>query len=324
MIYLTGATGFIGSRVARSLFERGDSVRCLVRSRARARELEAMGAELIDGDVADRAAHMRGLRGASAAIHLAAIYQLGIVDAAAMQRTNVEGTRAFLSATEESKTARVLHVSTTAALGPVDGPAIEPVDAYNGPYHSVYHRTKAEAHTIARAAQQSGAPVIIACPAFVYGPNDEGPAGRFMIDLVQRKLPALLSDPSWFSYVYVDDVADGIVAAIDRGRPGEVYVLSGIPATMNSYAQRAASVANVSAPRLRLPVSLARVLAAVFDPVSRVTHIKFPITRETVRTTAHDRWLHTHHRATRDLAYQPRDLEAGLPPTVAWAMESKR
>ncbi|HEX6559733.1 MAG TPA: NAD-dependent epimerase/dehydratase family protein [Longimicrobiales bacterium] len=320
MIYITGATGFIGSRVARRLLERGEQVRLLVRSRARADGLARLGAELIEGAVTDARTHLQGLHGAQAAIHLAAIYDIGIVDAAAIQRTNVDGTRALLSAAEQAGTPRVVHVSSNAALGPVRAAPTEPVDAYAGPFHSAYHRSKAESHQLARAAQHAGRPVIIVCPSFVYGPGDEGPAGRFIKDLVRRRVPALLSRPAWFSYVHVDDVADGIVAALDRGAPGEVYLLTGEASTMNDFAARVARFAQVKPPRLRLPVGLARGLAAVLDPLSRITHMRFPMTRETVRTTVTDRWLHTHERATRDLGYQPRSLDSGLPETVAWAL----
>jgi dihydroflavonol-4-reductase len=311
LIYITGATGFIGSRIARTLLQRGERVRCLVRSRARAAELETLGAELIEGDVTDAAAHVRGLAGATGAIHLAAIYQIGIVDAQAMERTNVEGTRAFLAAVKSAGTPRVLYISTTVALGPSVADA-EPRDAYSPPYHSVYHRTKAEAHRLARAAQSEGLPLIIVCPSFVYGPGDEGPAGHFIDDLLSRKMPALLSAPSWFSYVHVDDVAQGIVAALDRGTVGEVYLLTGEQTNMNDFAGRVASMGGVKAPALRLPVFLVKATAPLLDAVSRGIGVRFPITAEAVKTTAVDRWLHSHARATRDLGYNPRSLNEGL------------
>ncbi len=319
LIYVTGAAGFIGSRVTHRLLERGDRVRCLVRSGARGAALAAGGAELVVGDVADRTVHVQGLQHADAAIHLAAIYEIGIVDAAAMQRTNVAGTGAFLDAAAQAGTARIIHISSTAALGPARGALDEPVDAYAGPYHSEYHRTKAAAHGLARAAQDAGAPLIIICPSFVYGPGDEGPAGRFLKDIVRRKLPALLKTPARFSYVFVDDVVTGIISALDRGTPGATYILSGEAADMNDFAERAALLAGVKLPRLRIPVGVARALTAVTDPISRLTGIRFPITGEAVRTTSTDRWLHTHKRATRDLGYWPRGLAHGLPETVAWA-----
>ncbi|HUP88633.1 MAG TPA: NAD-dependent epimerase/dehydratase family protein [Longimicrobiales bacterium] len=316
MIYVTGATGFIGSRVARRFLERGEKVRCLVRNAARATELQRLGAELVTGDLADEATHLRAIDGARAAIHLAAIYDLGLVDRGALERTNVDGTRAFLNAAEKSGIDRTIYISTTVALGPVVSQPTEPVEAYDGPYHSVYHETKSEAHRLARAKQRAGVPLIIVCPSFVYGPGDDGPGGRFIRDIAGRKLPALLSAPSSFAYVYVDDVADGIIAALDRGVPGETYLLTGPFATMNEFAQSVARTAGVKAPRMRMPVGVARALGAMLDPVARLTGIRFPITAEGIRTTAIDRWLHTHERAKRDLGYAPRSLDSGLRETV--------
>lgn len=310
MIYITGATGFIGSLVAKQLLGRGETIRVLVRARARGMALEALGAELVVGDVSDRAAHEKGLEGASAAIHLAAIYDIGIVNGEALQRANVDGTRAFLEAAEQAKTPRVVYISTTAALGPAD--SREPTDAYEPPYHSAYHRTKSGAHRLAREAQKKGMPVMIVCPAFVYGPGDGGPAGRFIEDLRKRRLPALLSNPSHFSYVYVDDVVTGIIAALDKGTLGEVYILSGEPTHMNDFAARVAKRIGVKPPLLRLPVAVAKPVATAMDAISRITGIRFPMTREAVNTTAVDRWVHMHERATRDLGYDPRSLDEGL------------
>lgn len=312
MIYITGATGFIGSRVATRLLERGESLRCLVRSRKKAAWLADAGAELIEGDATDARTHERGVQGASGAIHLAAIYDIGNVNRSALWRTNVDGTRAFLAATS---TVRSVFVSSTVALGPGDG-SEEPRDAYEGPYHSVYHHTKAESHRLARAAQKSGAPLIIVCPAFVFGPNDEGPAGRLISDLRRRKLPALLTHPSTFSFAFVDDVADGIIAALDRGRVGEVYVLGGDAATLTDYAKKICAMVGVKPPALRLPHSFAKLASGLLDPVSRVTGIGFPITREAVTTTTGDSWVQKFARSIADLSYQPRSLEAGLARTL--------
>ena len=150
----------------------------------------------------------------------------------------------------------------------------------------------------------------------MYGPGDTGPSGRFVADLTRRKVPALLSAPSWFSYVFVDDVVDGIIAALDRGKAGEVYLLTGEEASMNDFAQRIARTARVKAPVLRLPVQVARVLGRVLDPIARATGLRFPITSEAVSTTAVDRWLHKRERAARDLDYAPRPLDDGLVKTV--------
>ena len=316
MIYITGATGFIGARLTRRLLERGERVRILVRAPARAEKLRALGAELVEGDVADKATHLAGLRDAHLAYHLAAIYDVGIVDRSALEHTNIEGTRAFLSAVENTRT-RAVYTSSTVALGPSNEVDREPRDAYNGPYPSVYHRTKAEAHRLARSAQQRGAPLIIVCPAYVYGPGDTGPGGRFLSDLMRRRVPGLLTSPTTFSYVHVDDVVDGLLAAGDRGQVGEVYILSGEAATVNEVAARATSLRSRRPPGLRVPPALASATGVVLDTIARPTGLRFPISREAVAVASAGEWLHTHGRATRDLGYAPRSLDHGLPETVA-------
>ena len=317
MIYITGGTGFIGERLTRRLLERGEQVRCLVRSPERAARLKQLGAELVQGDVADESAHLDGMRDARLAFHLAAIYDVGIVDRRALERTNIEGTRAFLSAVEKAKTARVVYTSSTVALGPTGSGDREPRDAYDGPYPTHYHRTKAEAHRLARAAQARGLPLIIVCPAYVYGPGDNGPGGRFLSDLLRRRVPALLTAPTTFSYVYVDDVVEALIVAAERGRVGEVYILSGEAATVNRFAERAAKLAGTKPPFLRFPAPLAGATGMLLDVIARPTGWRFPISRETVAVGSAGEWLHTHERATRDLGYAPRSLDQGLPETIA-------
>jgi dihydroflavonol-4-reductase len=316
MIYVTGATGFIGERLTRRLLANGEQVRCLVRAPERGQKLQALGAELVVGDVADEAAHLNGLRDAHLAYHLAAIFDIGIVDRVALERTNIDGTHAFLSAVAKAQTPRAVYTSSTAALGPARGDT-EPRDAYRGPYPSHYHRTKAEAHRLARLAQERGLPLIIVCPSVVYGPGDNGPGGRFVSDLLRRRVPALLTTPSRLSYVYVDDAVAGLIAAGERGRIGETYILSGDPASINEFAAKVTSLGGTRPPFLRFPTALARLTGVVLDAIARPTGLRFPITREAVSTTTGDDWLYKRDRATQDLGYAPRSLDQGLPETVA-------
>ncbi|MEO7671807.1 MAG: NAD-dependent epimerase/dehydratase family protein [Longimicrobiales bacterium] len=318
-VFLTGGTGFIGSRLARVLRARGDRVRCLVRDPSRAGGLARLGAELIAGDITDRAALARGLAGADAAIHLAAIYDVGVVNESAMERVNVAGTKAFLESTAKAGTSRCIHVSTTVALGPVSVGTGDESTRNHGPYRSAYERTKVDAHERALAAQQSGLPLIIVCPSYVYGAGDTGPGGRFLRDLVRGRVPGLLARPAWFSFVHVDDVVSGIVSALDRGETGESYVLSGEEATINVFAARAAAAAGVRVPFLRFPAPLARMTGRVLDMMTRATGARFPITRENVDTVAGHRWLHSHAKATEELSWVPRSLAEGLPTTMTWA-----
>ena len=322
-VFLTGATGFIGSRLARRYAERGDRVKCLVRASSNTTVLHEIGAELVEGELGDADRLAREMHGADLACHLAAAYDMGPVDARAMQETNVDGTRAFIEAVGKSGIARAVYVSTTAALPPATDGESKAIDAFDGPYPTVYHRTKAEAHRLARAAQARGQPLVIACPAVVYGPGDVSPNGRFLIDVVKHRVPGLLMDPAWYSYVHVDDVVEGLVLAGDRGHTGSVYVLSGENATLNDFAKRACEIAGVRAPVLRFPTGLARVTAGLLDAISRVTNIRFPLARETIDASTGYRWLHSHEPATREWGWQPRPLSAGLPETIAW-VKSKR
>ncbi|MGH7449398.1 MAG: NAD-dependent epimerase/dehydratase family protein [Longimicrobiales bacterium] len=316
LVFMTGATGFIGGRLARVLSARGYRLRCLVRAPARAADLAALGAELIVGDASDEAAVRKGLAGARFACHLAGTYDLGRVDEAAMIRVNVAGTRAFLAGLRSSEIERAIYTSTTAALGPAADIGLDD-DVYHGPYPSTYHRTKTEAHHLAVAAQQDGLPLVIVCPALVYGPGDQGPGGRYVQDVLRHRVPGLSTKPAWFSYAHVDDVVSGMVAALERGRAGATYVLSGEHVSVNDFTKRIARLGGTWAPPLRVPPFMIRLTGSLMDVAARLTGMRLPVSRELADTAATGaRWLHSHARATAELGYTPRALDEGLPGTV--------
>lgn len=320
-VFLTGASGFIGNRVARTLLQRGDRVRCLVRDTSRGLFLEALGAELVLGEITDSIALHKGLAGADLAFHLAGHYDIGPIDVRTMERINVGGTRCFLEECARVKIPRAVHISSTVALGPVENGVGDETSFWDGPYPSVYHRTKTQAHEAAKQAQQRGLPLIVVCPANVYGPGDKGPNGRFIRDLIRGRVPALLTDPAWLSHVHVDDVVVGLLAAGDAGVAGGTYVLAGEAASINDFAGRVARLAGRRPPPLRLPAGAVVIAATVADIVSRLTRKRFTTNREAVRVAHHDRWLHSHERATREFGWTPRSLDEGLPPTVQWFVE---
>jgi dihydroflavonol-4-reductase len=317
-VFLTGATGLIGSRVAALLAARGDSLSCLVRETSDTAALRSAGADLVTAALTDPAALARGLEGADAAIHIAAMYEIGVVDAVAMERANVGGTGAFLDAVAEAGTERAVYVSSTAALGPAPHGEAEgdPHRDWRGPYPSVYHRTKADAHRLARAAAKAGTPVTIVSPAFGYGPGDTGPAGRFVRDLVRGRVPGLLMKPSTYSYVHADDIAAGIVAALDHGLGTEHFVLGGEVATVNEFAERVARLAGRRPPPLRMPTWLALTTGALLDGLSSLTGASFTISRESIRVSAGLRWVHPYTRTMEALGWVPRGLDDGLADTV--------
>ncbi len=325
LVFLTGATGYIGSRLARRLVERGDRIRCLVRPTSNASALEELGAEIVVGELTDAATIVGALQDVDLAVHLAAVYEVGVVDRRALERTNVLGTRTFLSAIERARTPRAIYVSTTAALAPVpDGEGDE--DTEYGPgarYPSVYHETKARAHSMAREAQRIGLPLIIVCPAVVYGPGDRSPMGKYVEDLIAGRLPGLLTRDPWFSYVHVDDVVEAMLLAADKGRAGRTYILSGEHASLSDFLGRVADIAGKRLPRLRFPVGLARATGIGLDLISRITGLRFPISREAVDVGAGHRWLHSNARARDELGWNPRPLAEGLPEYVRWFVDQR-
>lgn len=318
-VFLTGATGFIGGRVAALLAERGDRLVCLARDTGRARTLERLGAEIVQGDINDDIALRRGLDGADVAFHMAGLYDTGVVEEGMLERANVDGTRSFLQYARYAQVPFSVYVSTAVALGPTDAEGAEDTD-WRGPWPSLYHRTKTDAHRLAREAQERGQPLAIVCPTFVYGPGDEGPAGRFLEDLLRRRMPGLIRDPAVFSYAYVDDVARGIVAAADHGESG-TWVLGGERLDVNAFAARVCALAGVKPPALRFPVPVARFGGRLLDTVSRITKKRFSLSRENVDVACCRAWAPGWSRAAGDLGYAARSLEEGLPPTVAWFQE---
>jgi dihydroflavonol-4-reductase len=323
-VFLTGATGFIGRRLVKELLARGDRVRCLVRNTSRARDLEKLGAQIIQGDISEDIALDHGLAGVQLAYHVAGIYDIGLVDKATMERVNVDGTRAFLRFAEHHRVPRIVYVSTAYVLEPAEagvGAGDSDEVRLGGPWVTLYQRTKGRAHQLAHEAQARGVPVIIACPANVYGPGDEGPNGRFIRDLLQRRVPGLVNDPAWFSYVHVDDVVKGLIACGDTGAIGATYVLSGEAASVTDFAERVCKLAGVPLPPLTLPVPLARLSAHVVDLIARPLRMRTSLSVEGVNAITHHRWAHSHARATRELNYQPRSLAEGLPLTVKALLE---
>jgi nucleoside-diphosphate-sugar epimerase len=289
-----------------------------VRDPSKADVLRALGAKLVAGHVNDAAAIDAGLAGADIAFHLAAIYDVGVVDVAALERVNVEGTRTFLDALQRAGTPRAVYASTIAALGPVPEGEGDENSRYSGPYPSTYHRTKTEAHELALRAQAGGLPLVIVAPGNVYGPGDQGPNGRFLADVLAGRVPGMLRNPAWYSYVHVNDVVSGFIAAAERGETSGVYVLSGEHESVNGFAARAAKLAGRRPPPLRIPGPLAAATGAVLDVVTRLTGKRFPFSRESVAVGARDRFLHGYGRAARELGYAPRPISEGLPEMIEW------
>ena len=320
--FVTGATGFVGGRLARGLRERGDDVFALVRSPERAAALAGLGCELVEGDLDDADAIARGLDGADAAFHAAAVYRIGIPasEVPAMRAANVDGTERVLDAATRAGVARTVYISTVNVFGDTRGQVVD--ETYDRPegagFVSAYDETKLLAHRAAQERIAAGAAILIAQPGVVYGPGDPSQIGA-QIRLAQAGRLRYVGFPDLaFNAVHVDDVAAGLLLVHDRGRIGESYVLGGELARMRELIETAARVAGRKPPRLTMPTALVRAIA----PAGRVFGPLFgqpPNMRELVNASDGVTYWATDAKARAELAYAPRDLETGLRDTWAEA-----
>jgi dihydroflavonol-4-reductase len=318
-VFVTGGTGFIGGHVVRQLRERGDDVVAWVRRPEKGAPLAALGVELREGDLADRAALAAGMEGCDAVIHVAAIYEVGIPasERPAMYAANVAGTENTLGAALDAGIPKVVYVSTIGAFGNTRGEVVD--ESYQHPgenFTSYYEETKYEAHQIARRLTAEGLPCVIVQPGGVYGPDDHSAIGRQMNDFLAGRLPLLPFPDLGMNLVHVEDVATGVLLALDKGRPGESYVLGGELSTMRGLISQLAAAAGKRPPRGSVPTGLLRALAPAGPVVGKLMD-QPPNLRELISSADGVTFWATDAKARSELGYAPRDLAEGLPDLVA-------
>lgn len=318
-VFVTGGTGFIGGHVVRLLRERGDDVVALVRSPQKAAGLEALGAELVHGDLGDRAKLAAAMEsaGCDAVIHGAAVYEVGIPasEHAAMYEANVEGTRNALGAALDAGIERVVYVSTVAAFGNTGGQVVD--ESYEHPgasFTSYYEETKYEAHRVAKQLIAEGLPCVIVQPGGVYGPDDHSALGKQMHDFLDRRMPLVPFPELGMNMVHVEDVAAGILLALDRGRPGESYVLGDQVTTMRGLIETVAKVAGRKPPRGNVPTGLLKALAPLGPVVGKLMG-QPPNLRELISSSDGVTFWAKQDKAVSELGFAPRGLERGLRET---------
>jgi nucleoside-diphosphate-sugar epimerase len=319
-VFVTGGTGFIGGHVVRRLRERGDEVRALVRDPAGARALADQGYELITGTLADRREIAKGMDGCDSAVHGAAAYRVGIPasEHRAMYEANVVGTENVLRAALDARLEKVVYISTVAAFGNTHGRVVDESYEHSGrEFTSYYEETKYEAHQLAkRLIAEDELPCVIVQPGVVYGPGDHSAPGRQMRDFLAGRMPLVPFPDLGMTMVHVDDVATGVLLGLDRGRPGEQYVLGGQLTTMREAMTTLARVADKRPPRASIPTGLLKAMAPLGPIVGKVTG-QPPNLHELISSadgvTFWARW----DKATAELGYSPRGLDEGLRDVVA-------
>jgi dihydroflavonol-4-reductase len=319
-VFVTGGTGFIGGEVVRQLRRRGDEVVCLVRSLEKAGELRGLGCELVTGDLGDESAIRMGMRGCDAAIHAAAIYEVGIPakQRPAMWDANVTGTERVMAAALEEKVRRIVYVSTAGIFGNTHKRVVD--ESYENPetdFTSYYEETKLEAHKrVQRMIDGQELPAVIVQPGGVYGPGDTSQVADLLEQFFAGRLPLLPFPELGICMTHVADIAGGILLALDKGALGETYVISGPATTMREAIETVARLSGRKAPKRALPTALMKAMIPIGPLVGKVMG-QPPNLRELVSSADGVTFWASYEKAERELGYSPREMDEGLRQTLA-------
>jgi nucleoside-diphosphate-sugar epimerase len=316
-VFVTGGTGFIGGEVVRQLCERGDEVVCLVRNPAKARAVEALGCELVAGDLGDTGAIRAGIEGCDAAIHAAAVYEVGIPASQrpAMREANVTGTENVLGAALAAKIPKLVYVSTV-GIGSTHGNVVaESYEYPGGDFTSCYEETKWEAHQVAKRLIGEGLPCTIVQPGGVYGPGDTSSIGQLLNQFLSGKMPLIPFPDLGLCLAHVEDTAAGIVLALDRGTAGEAYFLSGPVTTVRETIGIVAKVSGRKAPTRAIPTPLMKAMIPIGPLVGRMMG-QPPNLRELISAADGVTFWASNEKAARELGYAPRGIEEGIRQTL--------
>ena len=317
---LTGATGFVGSAVARVLAARGHRLRLLVRPTSDRRNLAGVDAELALGDLTDTASLTRAAVGCRYVIHVAADYRFWVPNPDAMLRANVDGTLAIMQAAQAAGVERIVYCSSVAALGwAANGvPADEATPTNEADFIGTYKRSKYLAERVVMdLVRQAGLPAVVVNPAAPVGPRDikPTPTGKMIRDAAAGRVPAYID--TGLNVGHVDDVAEGHALALERGRVGERYVLGGENLLLKDLLALVADVAGRKPPTIELPEAVVWPAAWVMEMLARLTGIPPMMTRDHIKMARH-KMFYSSAKATNELGYSPRPVRTAIEDAVAW------
>jgi dihydroflavonol-4-reductase len=317
---VTGATGFVGSAVARALAARGHALRLLVRPSSDRRNLAGLEAGIVTGDLTDPDSLARAAAGCRYVFHVAADYRVWVPDPDAMLRANVDGAVAMVKAAARAGAERIIHCSSVAALGQIgDGtPADENTPAHPEDFVGVYKRSKYLAEqAVLDLARRESLPVVVVNPAAPVGPRDikPTPTGKMILDAAAGRMPAYID--TGLNIVHVDDVAEGHVLAMEKGRPGERYVLGGENMKLKDILTLVAEVAHRRPPSIRLPEAGLWPVAFLMEKLAGVTGVAPMMTRDHLKM-ARKKMFFSSAKAVAELGYRPRPVRIAVEDAVAW------
>lgn len=323
MWLVTGATGHIGNVLVRKLIQRGEKVRALILPNECRAPIQGLDVEALEGDVLNPDSLFKSMEGVRGVFHLAGVISIMPGSNRLVRTVNIEGTRNILQVAKEMNVGKFVYTSSIHAIRRVEEGIIDetlPYDPEN-PYGE-YDRAKAEATLEVQQAAQAGLEAVITCPTGVIGPYDF--RGSLMGDVIHE---AAESKPTFYvdgAYDFVDvrDVADGLIAAAEKGKRGESYILSGHKISVRYLLETVREITGKHFFQMKVPFDLAK-FAALFTPMyysyARVTPRFTPYSLEVLRSNANI----SHAKATRELSYKPRPLYDSIRDAVRWFLENK-
>jgi len=318
--FVTGATGFLGSHIAQVLSQRGVELRLLVRPTSDLRNIAGLGAERVVGDLRQPEKLEQAIAGCEVVFHVAADYRLWVRDPDEMYRSNVEGTRAILNAAERNRVRRVVVTSSVATMGfrangqPADENSPVSLEHMIGPYK----RSKFMAEQLAIAAGRGRMEVVVVNPTTPVGERDikPTPTGRIVVDFLRKKFPAYLD--TGLNLVDARECALGHLAAWEKGRSGERYILGGENLTLKQILDKLAEITGLPSPRVRVPYFVALAAGAVDELVTgRMLGREPRATIDAVRMGRKKMFVTT-GKAERELGWKPVSVDAALRRAVDW------
>jgi nucleoside-diphosphate-sugar epimerase len=318
--FITGATGFIGGRVARQLVEAGHEVVALARSPKKAQDLAHAGIQLAEGDVTDKTSLRVPMTGVDGVFHIAGWYKIGVRDKSPGAKINIDGTRNVLEVMKELGIPKGVYTSTLAINSNTHGQIVNESYRYNGPHISEYDRTKWIAHyEVAEPMVRDGLPLVTVMPGGVYGPGDTSALHDFFVQYLRRKLP-LLPAGAGICWGYIDDTARGHILAMEKGQPGETYIISGPPHLYTEAVGKAEKITGVPAPRLHAPPAMLKMSSAMMSVLEKAVPVPDNYSAEYLRVSAGVTYWGDNSKAKRELGFSPRSLDEGLPEALRWEM----
>jgi len=315
---VTGASGFVGSAVARALVARGLNVRVLMRASASHANIAGTDCQPVTGDMRDEASMAAALKGARYLFHVAADYRLWARNPGEIERNNLEGARATMGAALRCGVERVVYTSSVAALKPGAGAVDETSRHTPQTVIGAYKRSKLVAEReVERLVETEKLPAVIVAPSTPIGPRDikPTPTGRVIVEAATGRMPAFVD--TGLNLVHVDDVAQGHLLALDKGRIGENYILGGADVGLQTMLGDIAALTGRRAPTMKLPRAPLFPLAWGAEAFARVTGKEPFLTADALRMSRY-RMFFSSDKAKRELGYHARPYQEGLKDALAW------